>query len=434
MARHAAFSCLSDGERDRLLQAAASRERTVSAGGEIVRQGDDGDSCFLIGAGSVEIRLETAGGAALALGALRRGDVFGEMSVLDRKPRAATVAAAQDAVLLEIEGSFLREVIVSHPDLELALLVALTDKLRATNQRLLALHPRATDEAVKLLDARLSAEVRVFDATLKAAQAVFEQTKVRSDEVITGAERSRSRLITLASLVGTVIAFLGFFGVERVVDLNTLTREAQQAVDSVQKLTADTNAAVSGLEKAKQGATRARQVLVEYQLRPAFRIALQGGREGNAIDTIQTLAQLSVFEEDEGLLLDLLNDTEEAILFGGAQEPQAARSNPNLPAVLKKLLDQARDPKYKARAHAVLAATVALTGHGQVDSLSPAAPRMSWESALAEFRSFAMQHSGESLLRPKDLRDLEQLMRARCPDKLRALQEVAALVRTKEEA
>ena len=63
--------------------------------------------------GEVVIRLEPDG---REVARTQPGGVFGEMSLLTGDPRTATVAAATDSVVLEIDADALREVVLSRPD------------------------------------------------------------------------------------------------------------------------------------------------------------------------------------------------------------------------------------------------------------------------------------------------------------------------------
>lgn len=94
---------------------------TYLDGEVIVRQGDVGECMFAVQAGQVEVVRETAD-AAIQLGVLQEGDIFGEMSVLEKQPRSATVRALGEARLLRIDKkTFLRRI---HEDASLALNVA----------------------------------------------------------------------------------------------------------------------------------------------------------------------------------------------------------------------------------------------------------------------------------------------------------------------
>ena len=74
----------------------------------IVRRGDPGDSMFFISSGEVEVRLPTGGTVRLGEGAF-----FGEMALLERQPRSATVATTRPTTLLVLYASDFYE-IASH--------------------------------------------------------------------------------------------------------------------------------------------------------------------------------------------------------------------------------------------------------------------------------------------------------------------------------
>jgi voltage-gated potassium channel len=74
------------------------RARTVPAGATIVRKGDRGDAMYLIASGSVEVDAST--GKAR----LEEGDFFGEMALLSREPRSATVIAVRATDLLILDA------------------------------------------------------------------------------------------------------------------------------------------------------------------------------------------------------------------------------------------------------------------------------------------------------------------------------------------
>jgi len=112
LARVDLFALLDDAERSQL--AASARERVFGTGEVIVRQGDTGRSLFVVHQGDVVVRIEPEGREVARIVA---GGVFGEMSLLTGEPRTATVAAARDAAVLEIDADALRPVLLSRPDL-----------------------------------------------------------------------------------------------------------------------------------------------------------------------------------------------------------------------------------------------------------------------------------------------------------------------------
>jgi CRP-like cAMP-binding protein len=86
------------------------RERCYRAGSPIVRQGDRGDRFFLIVRGAAEVLLATARAeassatdvASARVATLGVGDYFGELALLNRAPRAATVRALTELRVLEL--------------------------------------------------------------------------------------------------------------------------------------------------------------------------------------------------------------------------------------------------------------------------------------------------------------------------------------------
>ena len=80
---------------EQFLDDKVSNEKEFSDGKLIVKEGEPGDSVFLVGSGSVEVVLEGENGHDTPVAILRRGDFFGEMALLEKKPRAATVRAKE---------------------------------------------------------------------------------------------------------------------------------------------------------------------------------------------------------------------------------------------------------------------------------------------------------------------------------------------------
>ncbi|MBY0355363.1 MAG: cyclic nucleotide-binding domain-containing protein [Rickettsiales bacterium] len=68
--------------------------------GEIIfRQGYPGDNAYIIIRGQVEIIDEMGDGTEYRLALLEAGQMFGEMALLDDKPRSATARAATEVIL-----------------------------------------------------------------------------------------------------------------------------------------------------------------------------------------------------------------------------------------------------------------------------------------------------------------------------------------------
>jgi F420-non-reducing hydrogenase small subunit len=109
---------------------------SVYQNGEVIfRQGDPGDTMFIVQSGAVEIS-QTAAGDELVITLLEKGEIFGEIALLHRSPRSATARAAGQARLLALTASTLIDRVRQDPGVALHLLKALTFKIYQADQRL----------------------------------------------------------------------------------------------------------------------------------------------------------------------------------------------------------------------------------------------------------------------------------------------------------
>ena len=110
---------------------AIATEVRLPAGAVLFKDGDTGDSLYLVTSGRVRI---VKGGAEIA--ALEKGACFGEMAVLDQAPRSADAIIADEAVLLRIGSDEFYEVLAENPALAQGLVRLLTRRLRDANARI----------------------------------------------------------------------------------------------------------------------------------------------------------------------------------------------------------------------------------------------------------------------------------------------------------
>lgn len=105
-------------------------------GGEtIFREGDESAEAYIIAQGRVEV-LKGDGEHALRLAVLGPGDVFGEMGLLDERPRSATVRAVEPVVAQAVGRDEFRHLLLHEPQRALGLLHALFERLRVANRML----------------------------------------------------------------------------------------------------------------------------------------------------------------------------------------------------------------------------------------------------------------------------------------------------------
>ncbi|MFM1996220.1 MAG: hypothetical protein RLZZ111_607 [Planctomycetota bacterium] len=139
--------------------AALAAERVYAAGEPVIRQGDAGDSMFVILTGRVAVTVQQPGTAAVRLAELAAGDYFGEMSLMTGAPRSATVTALEETRLLEVGKESFRGILAAEPGLVDRLGAALEAR-QAERVRAIAGAERQSPEAQDLLS-----RIRDFFAT-----------------------------------------------------------------------------------------------------------------------------------------------------------------------------------------------------------------------------------------------------------------------------
>ena len=108
-----------DAVPERILERFIERSDVVKhrPGVEIVHQGDFGAAMYVVLAGSVVVRVRRPSGEETVVAILRRGDVFGELSVLGERPYTATVVVNEPAILLVSQRETLGRLLKASPEL-----------------------------------------------------------------------------------------------------------------------------------------------------------------------------------------------------------------------------------------------------------------------------------------------------------------------------
>jgi ATP-binding cassette subfamily B protein len=98
---------------------AARFERvSVPFGAVIVREGDPADALYVLVSGRARVVKRGDTGEELPLNVLRAGDAFGEMALLERTTRMATVRASSDVEILRLDRQAFDELVAAAPDLK----------------------------------------------------------------------------------------------------------------------------------------------------------------------------------------------------------------------------------------------------------------------------------------------------------------------------
>jgi uncharacterized membrane protein len=130
----------------------------VSAGSDLFKHGDKGDAMYLIETGRVRIHVEDSTGQDVTLIELGGGDFFGEMAILDGKPRSADATVIETARLAILDRDDFITFVRRNPDVSLAMLSAITDRLRQTDD---LLRQRVSRNANEVMAAQMTVSDRM---------------------------------------------------------------------------------------------------------------------------------------------------------------------------------------------------------------------------------------------------------------------------------
>jgi CRP/FNR family transcriptional regulator/CRP/FNR family cyclic AMP-dependent transcriptional regulator len=110
------------------------RRRTFARGDIIFQKDDPGQSLFIIETGSVRIYVPGAQGVDLTLAVMGAGDFFGDLSLLDGRPRSASASAISEAVLVTVERTDFTNLLRARPESSLLVLAEISKRVRDTDQ------------------------------------------------------------------------------------------------------------------------------------------------------------------------------------------------------------------------------------------------------------------------------------------------------------
>jgi signal transduction histidine kinase len=121
------FAGLSEEDLERLYQMAETV--SVPAGQLVLQEGDPGDALYVVLDGELEIT-KRQGGQDILLAVSRAGEFLGEMSLLEQRPRSASVRTLQESRLLVISQAAFQTLLSCSPSAPLRILHTLTSRLR----------------------------------------------------------------------------------------------------------------------------------------------------------------------------------------------------------------------------------------------------------------------------------------------------------------
>jgi CRP-like cAMP-binding protein len=107
--------------------------KSYEPGQVIFKEGEAGNEMFIIIEGEVEIRKRTSMETAKTLTTFKPGDIFGEMALIDNKPRSATAVAIKASRMLALNEPMFMAMIQRNPDFAKKMIQLLAERVRKSN-------------------------------------------------------------------------------------------------------------------------------------------------------------------------------------------------------------------------------------------------------------------------------------------------------------
>jgi len=121
------FAGLSQSDLEWL--AARAQPMTIEAGAKLIKEGDPGDAAYITLDGQFEV-IKKSNRQDIVISVREAGEVFGEMALIDRAPRNATVRAVRTSQVLKISGETFNQLLTQSPSASLSILQTVSQRLR----------------------------------------------------------------------------------------------------------------------------------------------------------------------------------------------------------------------------------------------------------------------------------------------------------------
>jgi CRP/FNR family transcriptional regulator, cyclic AMP receptor protein len=169
------FAQMDENSRHELISLAMPR--SFSAGEPVCRVGDPGGSMMAVLAGTVRISMPTVKGKEVILADLRPGQLFGEIALLDGKPRSANATALTKCDLLVLERRNVIPFLERNPAACLQLMELLCARIRRSDERMadlafFELPSRLAKVLLSYASEKMGAEVRLSLSQTELAEMV----------------------------------------------------------------------------------------------------------------------------------------------------------------------------------------------------------------------------------------------------------------------
>ncbi|MBW1683333.1 MAG: cyclic nucleotide-binding domain-containing protein [Deltaproteobacteria bacterium] len=115
--------------------ASVAEEMDSAPGEEVIREGEPGETMYLIVSGEVSVLKEREEGQRIELDRIGAGDYFGEMALFEDEVRSATIRTEKPARLLVLHKQEFREIVREYPEIALQICRVLGRRIRRLHEK-----------------------------------------------------------------------------------------------------------------------------------------------------------------------------------------------------------------------------------------------------------------------------------------------------------
>jgi CRP-like cAMP-binding protein len=118
--------------------ASVTEEVQYPAGDNVIKEGEAGETMFLIMNGAVSVIKgeATEGGQEIELARIGTGDYFGEMALFEDAVRSATIRTAEESRFLVLHKQEFTEIVREYPQIALHICKALSSRIRKLHEKI----------------------------------------------------------------------------------------------------------------------------------------------------------------------------------------------------------------------------------------------------------------------------------------------------------
>lgn len=210
------------GASDGLRQIVESLAKRVhcEAGTTLFRQGDEGDTFYLVREGEIEISVLSPGGRRLALDVMRKGDLLGEIALFGGS-RTATATTLRPSLLDQVRRADVLAAIRERPELALQVIDLLCERLRTVSAKL-------EERAFMALPARVASRLLHLDGKIGDGLGSVPVSQADLADFVGATREGVAKVLAEWRELGWVALSRGTV---RILDRRALDAAAQAAID-----------------------------------------------------------------------------------------------------------------------------------------------------------------------------------------------------------